>query len=369
MRPASISPTDTYYNKIMAEPKELIGLYLHLARAAEKRQKHLERDKLLVLGGACASEMGLEQVAGYCRHKILQNNPGHLLRKYDSFADALGQEEFESYLNSLFRHYPLEKAEYMLESLGIDRSNEREAYFDDLEYAASLLGLSADELAQYDPAHVCEVGEEAPSTGGSILGDDTSDGEPFDLASVLRSGDDEEEDPNLPLSTEPPPPAAPEIFRKQKPVPKGQIPRLLDDGSHVEETTPSSMSISLNDVAQLTAAGDLPAFKQAALLHQAETEEHKQREESDEAEAVANAPLAEPPAPTTPPAAVPPPQAGMPQQPSAAASSDPSLPEAAHAEEVQLPSSEVSQVALVAVTIALAIGVFVFALLVLSLAS
>jgi hypothetical protein len=69
----------------------------------------------------------------------------------------------------------LEKAEHILSSLGIQLAGERETYYTDHEYAASLLGLSTDELdrrfgngrAKQEPAAretpVEEAGEAKPS--------------------------------------------------------------------------------------------------------------------------------------------------------------------------------------------------------------
>jgi hypothetical protein len=130
----------------MAETGELLGIYLHLARASEARRRPLVRDKLLVLAGAVAAERGMAPLAAYCRQKVLASNRGHLVGHHPTLAAALEDERFQRYLARLRKHYSRERAEYMLSSLGIDLARERAAYFDDYEYAAAVLGTTPEAL-------------------------------------------------------------------------------------------------------------------------------------------------------------------------------------------------------------------------------
>jgi hypothetical protein len=123
----------------MAEADRMLGMYLHLARASNLRRQPMVRDKLLVLAGVHAQEMGLEQISALCRHRILGNNARHLVRQWPTLTAALADERFQSYLKQLKRRYSGEKIEHMLDSLGIELGREREAYFSDVEYAAALL--------------------------------------------------------------------------------------------------------------------------------------------------------------------------------------------------------------------------------------
>jgi recombinational DNA repair ATPase RecF len=84
--------------------------------------------------------------AAYCRRRILEHNPRHLLRRWPSLEEALRQDDFQHLLRQVQRQYPLEKAERMLAELGIDMARERAAYFSDEEYAAALLGISDENL-------------------------------------------------------------------------------------------------------------------------------------------------------------------------------------------------------------------------------
>ncbi|HUY36266.1 MAG TPA: hypothetical protein VMV69_26245 [Pirellulales bacterium] len=130
----------------MAESDELLPLYLHLARASQRRNRPWVRDKLLVLSGAAAAERGLDMVASFCRRTILANNPRHIVGHYPTMALALEDERFQRHLAQLRRRYTRERAEHMLSSLGINLAREREAYFTLHEYAAALLGTTPAEL-------------------------------------------------------------------------------------------------------------------------------------------------------------------------------------------------------------------------------
>jgi hypothetical protein len=131
----------------MPEPDRMLGMFLHLSRASRVRQQPMVRDKLLVLAGVQAQEMGLLQISALCRHKILAHNPQHLLGQWPTIASALADEPFQSYLKQLRRRYSPEKTEHILHSLGIELGRERDAYFSDLEYAAALLDTRPEEIA------------------------------------------------------------------------------------------------------------------------------------------------------------------------------------------------------------------------------
>jgi hypothetical protein len=65
-----------------------------------------------------------------------------MIGRWASIAEALIDDDFLSLLRQLRRRYPPEKAERLLDTLGIDMAKEREAYYDDQEYAAAILGIS-----------------------------------------------------------------------------------------------------------------------------------------------------------------------------------------------------------------------------------
>jgi hypothetical protein len=134
----------------MSEPIEGLAVYLHLARASELRRRPHVRDRFLILAAAIAAEQGLARIAAYCRQCVLQHNPSHLIGRWPAVPSALRDPDFLHFLRHLERRYPREKAERMLDRLGINLGRERDVYYTDEEYAAALLGLSPDALDRFD---------------------------------------------------------------------------------------------------------------------------------------------------------------------------------------------------------------------------
>lgn len=130
----------------MTVPIDVLALFLHLARASGQRRRPHVRDRLLILAGVVAARMEMHSIADYCRHLVLESNPHHLVRQWPSFAKALNDPDFAHFLKHLQRRYPLEKAERMLVTLGIEMDRERDAYYSDEEYAAALLGTNPEAL-------------------------------------------------------------------------------------------------------------------------------------------------------------------------------------------------------------------------------
>ena len=127
---------------------ELLANYLHLARASGARQRPDVRARLLVLAAVAAAYGSLDRIAAYCRQLVLEHNPHHMIGRWETVELALTEADFVHFLRHLERRFPFEKVEGMLESLGLDVANERDAYFSDEEYAASLLNTSLDLLTQ-----------------------------------------------------------------------------------------------------------------------------------------------------------------------------------------------------------------------------
>lgn len=132
----------------MSQPVETLGLYLHLARASGLRRRPLVRDQLLIIAATGAALLGLPRIAAHCRRLILDHNPKHLIRRWSSLDEALGDSDFLQFLKQVQRRYPQEKAERMRDELGIVQASERDAYYTDEEYAAAILGASTDSLVE-----------------------------------------------------------------------------------------------------------------------------------------------------------------------------------------------------------------------------
>lgn len=137
----------------MSDAAELLGTYLHLARASQLRGRLHVRDRLLVLAAVVAADAQLTRIAGCCRRRILQHNGRHMIGRWPTLETALEDEDFAHFLRHLQRRYPPERAERMLASLGIERAQERAAYYSDEEYAAALLGVTLASLDEFGTEH------------------------------------------------------------------------------------------------------------------------------------------------------------------------------------------------------------------------
>jgi hypothetical protein len=74
--------------------------------------------------------------------------------------EALTDEDFLHFFRQLHRRYPQEKAERMLSTLDIEMARERETYYSDEEYAASLLGT---DVVTLDEMFGTRIKSRAPS--------------------------------------------------------------------------------------------------------------------------------------------------------------------------------------------------------------
>lgn len=126
----------------MGDSGHLLATYLHLAAASQRRRRPHVRDRLLLLAGVVALDLGYDAIAAECRKRVLAHNPQHLVRRWTTLREALDTEDFCSLLRQLQRRYPQEKAEQLLAALDVDTARERQAYFSDYEYAAALLGTT-----------------------------------------------------------------------------------------------------------------------------------------------------------------------------------------------------------------------------------
>lgn len=131
----------------MTDLVDRLAIYLHLARASEIRRRMHVRDRFLVLAAVLAARSDLPRIAAYCRQRIMEHNPRHMIQRWDTVWQAAGDPEFVHFLRHIERRYPHETAEGMLDSLGLELGRERKTYYDDEEYAASLLSVSIDDLS------------------------------------------------------------------------------------------------------------------------------------------------------------------------------------------------------------------------------
>lgn len=126
------------------DPTREIVIFARLAQAFKGRLMLQDRDRALVMTGVCASMLQMEAIANFCHQLILKNNRGHLLKRYDSFEEALKTEDFVTFLKQVRRKLPTEKAETQLEELGYHCPVKRKDYDDPDVYIAAILGVDFD---------------------------------------------------------------------------------------------------------------------------------------------------------------------------------------------------------------------------------
>ena len=132
----------------MHEPLEELILYLRLAQAFKSRLQLSDRDRALVLASVCACGLNMSPISEFCRQLILQNNHGHMVRKWPSIDEAVEDGDFLHFLRQLRRKLPVERAESVLASLGFQCDVRRDDYDDDQAYAAAVMGIDAEWLAE-----------------------------------------------------------------------------------------------------------------------------------------------------------------------------------------------------------------------------
>ncbi len=123
------------------DPSRELVIFARLSQAFKSRRMMQDRDRALVMTGVCASMMQMREIATFCHQLILQNNRGHLLKRYESFEEALTTEDFVTFLKQVRRKLPTERAETRIEELGYHCDVRRKDYDDPDVYVAALLGV------------------------------------------------------------------------------------------------------------------------------------------------------------------------------------------------------------------------------------
>lgn len=137
----------------MRDEIDQLATFLYLANANWKKLQMSDRDRLLVLSAIQAADLGFPSIAAFCRQLVLKNNPGHMLRRWDTVEEALTTEDLHVFLKQLRRRFPVERAETMLSEIGIQLANERATYYTPFEYLTSIMGVEPGWLEEhYSPA-------------------------------------------------------------------------------------------------------------------------------------------------------------------------------------------------------------------------
>jgi hypothetical protein len=121
---------------------ELI-VYLRAAQAFKDRLRMPDRDRALVMAGTCAAALRMNHIADFCRQLVLQNNHGHMLRKYKRFSNAIEDPDFGVFVKQVRRKLTPEQAESHILTLGYECDVRPSDYETKTEYAAAVMGVDA----------------------------------------------------------------------------------------------------------------------------------------------------------------------------------------------------------------------------------
>jgi hypothetical protein len=91
-----------------------LSAFLQLARISNERGQMMPRNKFLILSAAAACDSGCLLIAERCRDVVLDNNPAHMLNRFETIPDALRSTEFQVYLKQLRKFCSVERAEQLL---------------------------------------------------------------------------------------------------------------------------------------------------------------------------------------------------------------------------------------------------------------
>jgi hypothetical protein len=115
--------------------------YLRLSQAYRSSSMLPDRDRALLLAAVQACHLQMHPLAELCRKMILQNNPGHMLRKFGCVADAVEDPDFDTFLKQVRRKIPRENINAVISQLEYHCDLKRSDFASESEYAAAVLGL------------------------------------------------------------------------------------------------------------------------------------------------------------------------------------------------------------------------------------
>lgn len=104
----------------MIDHESRMCAYAQLAWLSHQKGQALPRDRFLLLAGVEACRAGWLDVAARCRQLLMTSNPRHQASRFESLADALRDAEFQQLVGQHERRYPAERAEHLLEELGLN---------------------------------------------------------------------------------------------------------------------------------------------------------------------------------------------------------------------------------------------------------
>ena len=101
----------------MDSASERLGVYRELADTYDRLGQVSMRDRFTILAADAALEAGQQAEAERLRQRLLQASRYHMLRPYNSFAEAIQSPDVQTYLHDLRANYPLDVARQLLATL------------------------------------------------------------------------------------------------------------------------------------------------------------------------------------------------------------------------------------------------------------
>ena len=101
----------------MDSASERLGVYRELADTYDRLGQVSMRDRFMILAADAALEAKQQVEAERLRQRLLQASRYHMLRPYNTFAEAIQSPDVQTYLRDLRANYPLDVARQLLATL------------------------------------------------------------------------------------------------------------------------------------------------------------------------------------------------------------------------------------------------------------
>ncbi len=93
-------------------------MFAQLASVAAEKKQMIGRNRFLLLTGIAATRAGYAEVAARCHDLITISSPQHIVGHSASFAEALRDADFQTFMHQAEKFCSIEKAEYLLSEMG-----------------------------------------------------------------------------------------------------------------------------------------------------------------------------------------------------------------------------------------------------------
>ncbi len=85
----------------MPDHDRFLWVYFKLAQISHQKKQVIPRNKFLILMAVEACKAGCLEIANRCMDIVINRNHKHLLNNYENFADAMRDDDFALFIDSL----------------------------------------------------------------------------------------------------------------------------------------------------------------------------------------------------------------------------------------------------------------------------